>query len=745
MKKYLILSMMAVLGLVMPQTVSAQIKNVTGRILEKQIGNKGNNLPFEEEVHVLAYNTVEAAERELAKLKQPGASVIMAMDYDEEVNPDANGYYNIKVASTGAIVVFVSQGVNAIERVNGRLQIDFLIEGSIQLQGIEVTAKSVSVTVEQIPPIDTGSTLECQSVITVPYHTGQENARAVFQPILIDCNTGDSVRFIRPHVYDGTEYTLTQNRRMGYNMKNDVLAPYISKRKLSDKPLQINFTASIRKPDVRHNYTVMAATRVTDYVKDYFQDNTQIVSCMARHPFQFLEFNNADCYELDPEMFKEIPRAELREGKENITLSFPVGKAELDSNPQNTENLNRLQETLNEISNNPDYTLRNVVIQGFASPEGNFGSNQVLAGRRAQTAVGLMNGKVNARFMGVSDPEVVSWTVVADSLDKKGLHNHADELRHIVAANPKNMNAQWASVRKLTWYKDEVEPVLPSLRIFQASWTFQTNRELKPSEILDYYYNNPDFREGGPRLFTHYDYWNLFNMVQSPAQEQEKLYRRALRESYQNESRPWVYAGNKVAVTDMRKGEYNVETLRPFIDINVPRVNVQRTTAAGHKYYMNLEEVVANQAISYYQQEEADTAYYMAKMLPKVEKYAPIRNFTSVRALLFKRDKSKEEREELRDALVFVMGTNPLNRAVLEVAQNMNTEAAETLKQLPETDPRKWYLMAILDSRANQVMSAATNLQHCFELDKSYILIMQNDGDLTEDVKDTWDAMYNNQ
>ena len=122
LKKYLILSVLALFGLIIPQTAQAQIKNVSGRILEKHIGNKGRNLPFEEEVHVLAYNTVEAARRELEKLKQPGASAIMAMDYDEEAFPDAQGYYNIRVADSGAIVVFVSQGINALEPVQGRLQ-----------------------------------------------------------------------------------------------------------------------------------------------------------------------------------------------------------------------------------------------------------------------------------------------------------------------------------------------------------------------------------------------------------------------------------------------------------------------------------------------------------------------------------------------------------------------------------------------------------------------------------------------
>jgi hypothetical protein len=129
-------------------------------------------------------------------------------------------------------------------------------------------------------------------------------------------------------------------------------------------------------------------------------------------------------------------------------------------------------------------------------------------------------------------------------------------------------------------------------------------------------------------------------------------------------------------------------------------------------------------------------------MLPEEEKYFPIKRFTSVRALLFKRDKTKEEREELRTAVEYVSNSSTLNKAVMEVAQGQNAAAAATLELLPEDEPRRWYLKAVLESRANNVVASAQYLNQCFQLDKKYILIMQNDGDLTEEVKDTWETMY---
>ena len=118
LKKYLILSVLALFGLIIPQTAQAQIKNVSGRILEKHIGNKGRNLPFEEEVHVLAYNTVEAARRELEKLKQPGASAIMAMDHDVKefllylFEEDLNRRFAVGCYKTYVTGQFVERAVN---------------------------------------------------------------------------------------------------------------------------------------------------------------------------------------------------------------------------------------------------------------------------------------------------------------------------------------------------------------------------------------------------------------------------------------------------------------------------------------------------------------------------------------------------------------------------------------------------------------------------------------------------------
>ena len=52
-----------------------------------------------------------------------------------------------------------------------------------------------------------------------------------------------------------------------FDMDHDVMQPFISARQLTDDPFGIHFQASIKKPNVKHNYTVIAASRMNDYVK----------------------------------------------------------------------------------------------------------------------------------------------------------------------------------------------------------------------------------------------------------------------------------------------------------------------------------------------------------------------------------------------------------------------------------------------------------------------------------------------
>lgn len=715
----------------------AQMKTVTGRVLQTQFGDSKPK-PFEDEVHVFAFNMKRDFKKALEVVSKPGAFIV---DYDNETTADEEGYYTIQVSPKGYLLVVTGNMAHASAEVNGRMVIDFSISSATQLKTVTVEAKARVAVVDSMDVIDTGATIECSSVLTLPAGIGKANSRCVFQPIVIDCETEDTVEFLTPKVYDGTEYSKTQLQRMAFNMKNDILYPYIQEEKLTGDELKIRWKGSIKKKNRKHSYTCMAGVRVADYNHVFYSEDKQISSCMARRPFQFMEYQ-MQLPELDKNQYKEIPRGELRDGTEMISLSFLLGTAELDPNPNNEAELNRLNDKLQQIDRSGEFQMRRIAITGYASPEGNYQSNLALAKRRANMAQKLVGRNFTSDvYMYTNEPEVIGWNVVADSLELKGMNQEAAEIRRVIDSHKDNLTEQSQEINQLPYYEEVVKPILPSLRIFKCEYVYQTIRALEPAEIMENYRNNPDYRAGGPKQFNRYDYWNLFEMLKDST-ELENLYLRAYEESKENSNRPWVYAAHKLALSYLKRDTCDVEILRPFVDINAAGINVQRMTMAGRKYYINQEEVLAAQVAQYYKAEHNDTAYYLARMLPDKEEYKDLKSFALVRGLLFRPNKTDEQKAQLSQAMFVVENSSTLNKAILEVATRRDEQARETLQLLDDKDPRKWYLMAVLESRQMDLNVAAAHLNQCFELDPTFELRMLKDGDISDDVKETWTYTY---
>ena len=737
MTRYVKIGLLCCLLQVVAGPALAQMKMVTGRILQTQFGESGAK-PFEDEVRIFAFNMKRDFKKALDQVDKPGAFIV---DYDSEATADEQGYYTISVSPKGYLLVLTGSMAHGHAEVNGRMVIDFMIEGTKSLAQVDVVAKARVAMVDSMDVIDTGSTIECSSILTLPSTIGKSNARCVFQPIVIDCETQDTVEFLTPKVYDGAEYSKVQLQRMAFDRKNDRLHPYIQEEVPGNTELKIRWKGSIKKINRKHNYTCMGAIRVADYQRVFYSEDKQISSCMARRPFQFMEYE-ASLPHLDKEKYKEIPRGELRDGTEMISLSFLLGTAELDPDPKNEAELTRLNGVFRSIDQSAEYQMRRIAITGYASPEGNYQSNLYLAKARANMAKNLVaRNFTNDVYIYTNEPEVIGWNVVADSLEAKGLMQEAGEIRAAVEANADNLTGQSKAIAQLAFYEETIKPILPSLRIFKCEYVYQTVRALQPEEIMENYRHNPEYRLGGTKKFNRYDYWHLFEMVKDSA-ELHNLYLRAYNESKESSSRPWIYAAHKLALSYHEKDTFDIELLRPFVDINAKGLNVERRTLAGHKYVINQEEVLAAQVANYYRAELNDTAYYLARMLPDKEEYKDLKSFALVRGLLFRPNKTDEQKEQLEAALAVVMNSSTLNRAILEVAMKKDTDARETLKLLDNEDPRKWYMTAILESRAMNLGVAAAYLNQCFMIDPEYEFRMLRDGDISDDVKETWSFTY---
>ena len=259
--------------------MAQQISIVSGKVLNLPEGEKkARPFPVTEKVYVFAFNTVAAARDALKQLEGGGGT--MMSDADAVAGPD--GYYEIRVAENGALIFRVAMKSELLE-VNYKQTIDLSIDGGIALDEVEVVAESKRPQPKPVAGKIVGNKLIVDNSVTIPNNYGAANRRLIMQPYVLDCTTEDTVRYIDPTVIDGVEYGLTQDRRMAYNMKNDILAPFINQRRaLNEERFDLIVKDSVPVPDPRRIYSVLTKVIIADYTHPTYQDEWKLTTCKIK-------------------------------------------------------------------------------------------------------------------------------------------------------------------------------------------------------------------------------------------------------------------------------------------------------------------------------------------------------------------------------------------------------------------------------------------------------------------------------
>ena len=755
MKKYLhiLIGCLALACLSTTAVRAQQIKIVYGKVLNKPEGkNKAEPFPSNEKVYIFAFNTVAAA-RDAKKELESGNATILS---DASVVAGQDGYYEIRVAENGALIFRVAMKTE-LREVNYNSEINMNIDGGIMLKQVTVTGARPTPKPDPEAGTIEGNNFLVDVPIPMPKQFGQPNRRLIIQPYLIDCNTEKVLHYMDPVVMDGEEFSLTQERRMSFDMKNDVLSKYVDqKRALSDQAFTINIKDTVHVDDPRRMYSARCKLVLTDYTYTPFEEDYQLTTCKIRRPLQFLEFSFPD-FELDPNKYKEQPRREKRNTAGNISLTFLVNKAELDpEDPANEEQLNKLKNDLLEIVNGEGTTLKEFHITGVSSPEGRYASNLALAKRRTQFAQQQISSVVPKSIMSRvyqnHQTRVATWEEVADLLLGDSLVKESEEVRAI-AQKYKNPDAQFAAVSRLPYYASIIKERLPRLRSVHYEYIHEIFRELNPDEILDRYRNDPEYKSG-KKQFTRYEYWHLFQMIKDP-KEAEKLYLRAYNEtkSYDPDPakrKPWILAANNLAVSYLRRDTFDVEVLRPLIDLTrkVNQIDRFDDGISVTETEINPEIIVANQLAMYIRANNFSDASILARMLPDKEEYKMIKAYARCLGGYYKGGSTVQEMEERKQVFQLVKNSSPLNNVVMCMAMNSpayNAEAMEALSQLPPTEPLTLYLKAVLSDRQNGEagwMETALLLYQVFNMEPKFIKIAINDGDIKKELLEFYEDVY---
>lgn len=676
------------------QIHAQEISIVSGKILNLPEGkNKPEPFPLSERVYIFAFNTVAAAQDAMRQLESGDGSVMA----DQQEIAGADGYYEIRVAENGALVIRVAMKT-VLEEVRYRNEISVSIDGGIQLDEVEVVGMATRPTPKPVAGKIVGGKLIVDNSVRIPNNYGASNRRLIMQPYVIDCNTEEVVKYIDPTVLDGTEYDLTQNRRMAFNMSNDALAKFINRRKpLNEGIFDIDIRDSVPVPDPQRTYSVLAKVIIADYTHDTYEDEWKLTTCKIKRPMQFLEYSFDD-YALDPNKYKETPRRERRDTKGNIQLTFLVAKAELDPEyPENEIQMNKLRNDLMEIINGDGTTLKEFKIMGVSSPEGAYQSNLALAKRRTDYALSqivsmIPAGKWARVYKHPTEARVATWSEVADLLEADTLLNEAAEVRAIVEKYS-SQDAQYAAIRKLPFYETAVKNTFPRLRTVQYEYKHEIFRELNPEEIVDRYYNDPSYKEG-KKQFTRYEYWHLFQKIKDPV-EAEKIYRRAYNETMALNSKgkkvPWILAANNLAMSLLKRDTFDVEILQPLIDYTRP-INSILTENDGIsiiKTEVNPENIVANQLAMYIRANNFDDASILADKLPNNDKFKMVKAFANCLGGYYdyRGAATKQEQDERKATFELVRNSSPMNNVVMCMAMETDFYNAEARKALEKIEP----------------------------------------------------------
>ncbi len=752
MERKLTVSLMIMLHLLALPLGAQEMKRVTGHVLDKTTGR-----PIDQQqvsVQVYGFNTVAQAEDVKRQMDGDENTFIVP---DSQAFPDDNGYYEITVPETGALIFKAEMKSAVLERVNFRLEINVKIEMGNYIRTSTVTAVRDQVGVLDPQGDIEGNWLKARSVISLPENSGRTNARMIVQPVLLDGVTKDTLRYLKPMVMDGREYRLTQLRRMNYDPSLDPLNRWLSPDTLTAAAQNINWADTIYLENPSKNYQVKGIILLEDYNLPYFRKDYFLASSRLRRPLRFLEYSMVP-YSLDPEQYRERARREKRNTAGAMSLNFKVGKAQLaDDDAEGRRQIDSVKSVLLGIIHGEGSQLKEFHITGTASPDGSYAGNAALAKKRMEYAlnqiVSVLPKAVRDRVYMTTKASVAPWTAVAELLEADSLMLEAKAIRDIVAANPGNPDRQWGRIRALPFYRSVIVDYLPRLRSVRYQYGYEIFRELTPEEILERWRTDGDYRSGKKKLAL-YEYWHLFRMVRDP-EELELLYRRAYDESVEANGKPWILAANNLAASYITRGVADTTLLSGFIDLQTPSVDFRMMRMNGSGYdIVNPEAVVANQMIMYVMSNNFRKAGQLTNILPANEKNRLVRAFALCLGGYYKGGNTPEQRSRSREVFETVSESSPLNRVVLDLAMNTKAYdklAEEALEALPQDSALTDYLRAVIYCRKGarshdfmDDMAAEDCLLSCFRKDPSFLDIAAGDGDIVETIMKNARDRYEN-
>ena len=607
---------------------------------------------------------------------------------------DDDGKYSI-VLAPNATISFTCMGYSEKkEKVKGRVTIDVELQSTAkEMDEITVTASLVGNVVFEPSEIEiVGNYFHLRTRFKVPKEIMALDHRLVVQPTIYNV-TRNSTMFLRPVVSDGREYLLTQERMYGFDITRDTLSPYIQKSEMSRQGEIIAYHDSVYIENNRDDYRSDVFLSVEDYHK-IIRVDTMVIAKGTVNPLRFFDYN-ISAQDLTDSIYIPKPELALRSDKGEVHLTYLPGKSDIDeTNPNNQQELKKLEDRIKFLEQDPDAKLQSMSIFGISSPEGNYAKNVELADLRMRSARNKILSYISPatkEFLKVeSQSKVENWLPVVEMLKQDSLIEKANEVQEIINKYPTSLNSQFNKIKRLSYYRSIIVPYLTKLRRVEYDFGYSLYRVLKDEEIVEMYEQNYT-------QLSRYDFYRMFQIAKDDV-EKETLYSQAI-----SVYPKFMLAANNLAALYIRQGRSNIDILKPFIKgDNIP------------------EEVLTNQIIATLDKWQYSTADSLASLMPQSETAEYVKSITRLM------------NGNYQEALSQFEGEGGLNEVLILLAMKRNDEAWEKAQELPDDSARVLYVKAIITNRLDMVVEAIDYIETALDMDPSLREIAEIDADVKD-------------
>ena len=622
----------------------------------------------------------------------PDVNIIDPITNERIEISDEDGRYVVKAEKSGSLKYTCIGYEDQTVELKGRQVVNVVLKDAVfELDEVTVTSKIKDKVVPEPTDIEIkGNYFHLKTRIPVPKELFSTNRRLVIQPSLYDIN--DQKRLLmRPMVFDGDAFQITQKRMYHGNEKNDPLHEYIVVKSTPYRQSDVLvYHDSIYIQELKHDYRADVHLAMENYRFVVYRDSFSIARGTV-NPLRFLDYQFSASHITD-RRYLPRPVMQLRDTQGEVNLTFVINQADLDDrNPQNQRELNRLNDELAAIEQNPDASLHSFHITGVASPDGSYAANLRLAKMRTDKALERILARLTPESRSSlkvqSDAEVASWDTVVALLRKDSLYTRADEIEELMHQYKSYRLNQ--ALKGKPYYQELATRYLPSLRKVRYTYEYSIFRTLTDAEIHQLYQQRP-------QELTRYEYYRMIATAATPA-EKERLCREAMALHHH-----FSYAANELAYCMIEQGIPDSRILQPFVSATAPA------------------ELLSNQIIALLDEGKYASADSLLSFLPETEHFTQLRAITGALA---------GYHTETFDA---VAATSPLNKVVMLLAMKRNEEAWQQLQTLPVQTAREYYVKAIAANRLDYINEALICINKALELEPSLIETARLDGDVID-------------